>query len=265
MTRPQDDQTEPDAELMAYVDGALSPEEAARVEGRLLADHDLRLKVEAWRRQRDLVAEAARQADALPDNLRILALERELARRLQARRRRAIVLGPQLRQFAAGIAIFAAGWASHALLQTPDRLLAQGYPGYVDMALSAHLAELHPPQAMVRFDGEDIEAALAWMSDQMQMQIESPRLDRLGYRVISARLETGGEVPVAHFVYRNAQDDPVTVSIAPHPEGKPAHKLRVARAGDHGLAYWSEGAFDYSVLAAADPALLTSLAAAVRN
>jgi len=265
MPRLRDDPSAPDPEVMAFVDGALPPGDMDRIAARLAGDPDLRARVATWQRHRDLIAQAGRAADALPVNLRIVALERELARRLGARRRRAMLTGPWLRQVAAGVALFAAGWASHALLPSSQRFLAPAYPGYVEAALSAHHAQLGPIPVATRFDGHEIEAALAWMSEQMQLQLDSPRLDRLGYQVISARLDSGGPVPVAHFVYRDAQGETVTVSVAPHPQGTPSHALRVARAGGQSLAYWSEGPFDYSVVATADPGRLITLAAAVRD
>lgn len=265
MPRIRETEALPDPELMAYVDGALPPEEMAQVQARIMADPELRVRVDAWTRQRDLIAAAARAADERPVDLRIVALERELARRLQKRRWRMALHAPRLRQIAASLVIFAAGWGTHAMVQSSGTMLASAYPGYVEAALLTHSAEARPVATQVSFGSDEIEAALAWMSEQMQLQIDSPRLDRLGYQVISARLDTSGTLPVAHFIYRDTEGETVTVSVAPHPRGTPAIPLRVTRAGSQALAYWSDGAYDYSVVAATDLGMMTTLAAAVRN
>lgn len=109
------------AELMAFIDGALTPDRMARVQARLATDPELGDRARSWAQQRDLIARAARQADALPDRVPIRALEQALARRLKARRWRAFLIGPQLRQVVTGAALFAAGFATHALLIAPDR------------------------------------------------------------------------------------------------------------------------------------------------
>lgn len=254
-----------DMELMAYVDGTLPPEDMARVEARLARDPEARDGVAQWRHFDNLLHESARSADTLPPNLKIAALERQLAARLERRRMRAFLLGPRLRQLAASVAIFAAGWGAHAFYGTGSSMMAELPPGFVGPTLAGHYAYVHAAHQRAEFGGDQMTEALAWLSNEMQQRIESPRLERLGYEIDSARLVVVDNEPYAIFYYRNAEDERVTVSMTPRRATQPDYVFRVARFEDDRMAYWSGDQLNYTVVASGGADTLTSLAAAVQE
>ncbi len=254
-----------DIDLMTYVDGTLPPEKMAEVEARLSRDAEARDAVAQWRHFDNLIHDAARAADTQPADLRIEALERQLAQKLQRRRWRATLLGPGLRQIAASVVLFAAGWGAHALYDRGPSLTSAAYPGFVGQTLAGHYAYMHAAHQRAEFGGENMDEALAWLSDQMQQRIDSPQLERLGYRVESARLIVVDEEPVAVFYYRNPEDERVTVSMTPRRASQPDYALRVARVEDERMAYWSSGRLNYAVVTSGDGTSVTSLAAAVER
>lgn len=263
----QSDHKDPalDPDLIAYADGALEPERMAEVEARLARDPEAREAVAQWRHFDNLINTAAGAADARPANLRIAALERELAAKLQRRRLRAALFGPGIRRLAASVVIFAAGWGAHSVYDTQTTRMAGTYPGFIQPTLSGHYAYLHNAQQRAEFSGDRMPEALDWLSEQMQMRIDSPKLERLGYQIESARLVMAGDQPLAVFYYRNAEGERVTVSMTPRHEAPPVQGLRMASFEGERVAYWSSGPLHYAVVASTSAAGLTSLAAAVED
>lgn len=254
-----------DPDLIAYADGLLSPEDAAKVEARLAHDSQARDAVASWRHHDNLLHGFARAADDLPANLKIAQLERDLARKLQKRRLRVMFLGPGLQRFAAGLVLFVAGWWGHALYVGPLSNMATSYPEFVGPTLAAHYSYTLAAHDPVEFDGHDIEQALVWMSDKMQQKIDSPKLERLGYQIETARLITTGDQPVAVFYYRNQDDERVTVTMTPRGMTQPRFSLRLADTDAGAMAYWSRDGLYYSVVANGNKASLMTLAAAVEQ
>jgi len=264
MTTPEARDPALDVELMAYADGTLDPGRRVEVEARLARDAEARDAVAQWRHFDNLIRQTGRAADELPANLRIEALERQLAARLQRRRWQAALMGPRMRQVAASVAIFAAGWGAHALYGAGDALVGHSHPGFVQSTLDGHLSHVLASQQRAEFAGDDMTEALEWLSAQMQRKIDSPKLERLGYRVESARLIVVDDAPVAVFYYRNAEDERVTVSMTPQHATQPHYALRMAKVQDDRMAYWTADAMHYTVVAKTDAARITALAAAVQ-
>lgn len=265
MTKAEDRDPALDIDLMAYVDGTLPPERMAEIEARLAHDAGSRDAVAQWRHFDNLIHAAARRADAQPADLRIAALERELAGKLQRRRWRAILQGPGLRQMAASVVIFAAGWGAHALYQESPLRKAAAYPAFVEHTLTGHYAYLQAASQRAAFSGDEMAEALAWLSEQMQQRIESPRLELLGYQAESARLTTVNDELVAVFYYRNPEGERVTVSMTPRRPAQPEYTLRLARQRGERMAYWTGGRLNYTVVTSSDATPITTLAAAVER
>ncbi len=249
-----------DPDLQAYVDGRLSPEAAAEVEARLADDAAARTATASWRHHRNLIRAAAEAMDTGPENIRTAALERELARRLAARRIRGLFHSPRLRQLAASAAIFAIGWFSH---DAYGQLSQQDRPGYVSEALAAHKIFAYDTLRPVEFRPGEMEAALEWLSDKMDRKLASPQLDALGLEVVGARLVGTSEGPAGLFVYQDQNGERLSVVLAAHAPEKPVAPLRVMSEGEQSVAFWSDEALDYAVLGRHSSALLTRVAAAV--
>ncbi|TQM94158.1 anti-sigma factor family protein [Roseinatronobacter monicus] len=265
----QDTNTEQDLglddDLLAYVDGTLSPEKMAQVEARLARDPEARAATASWRHHDNLIREMAQTADDLPTNMRIAALERELAAKLQARKRRAFLMGPALGRIAASVLIFTAGWGAHGLFSSSSQLRGAEYPQFVSATLTGHYALQYASKQQAEFQPEELDMALDWMSERMQRKIDSPKLERLGYEVESARLVSADSGPLAIFHFRDGQGERVTVSITPHAPDKADYALRVVQMDTDSMAYWTDAGLDYSIIGEVDVGRITTLAAAVRD
>ena len=254
-----------DDDLMAYVDGHLPPEKMAEVEARLARDPEARAATASWRHHDNLIRQMAQTADDLPANMRIAALERELAAKLQARKRRALLMGPTLGRIAASVLIFAAGWGAHGYFGSASHMTGAQYPQFVSATVIGHQAIQQASVQQAEFQPDDLDAALDWMSAQMQRKIDSPKLDRLGYEVESARLLATESGPLAIFHYRDEDGERVTVSITPHSPDQADYKFRVVRLDTESMAYWTHAGLDYSVIGDVGTGRITTLAAAVRD
>ncbi len=254
-----------DMDLLAYVDGTLDATRVADVEARLARDPEAREAVAQWRHYDNVIHEAAQAADTLPANLRIGALERQLAARLNRRRWRSALLGPGLQRIAASVVLFGAGWWAHGLFSPEAPLRTQSYPAYVESTLAGHEAHVFAAHLGVEFSGDNMDEALAWLSAQMQQKIDSPELEGLGYRVESARLITTGDRPVAVFYYRNPEEQRITVSMSPRHATEPGQTLHLARTRNGQMAYWSGETLHYAVVGGSNVAEITTLAAAIER
>jgi len=258
--------TEPDPaldpDLHAYVDGKLSPERAAAIEAQLADDPARRDAVAAWMRDRDLIREAA--SGDHPTDLRTELLARELGRKVRARRVRTSLMQPAVKQIAASILIFAAGWGGHALYLPDSPGSDQAEPTYVVQAtlLGTTLAD----GRVQEFDVSDarMQASLDWVSDQMQRKIESPKLDQLGLKVIGGRLVQGENGPLAQFTYQTEGDRQIIVSMTPHPDSEPSYPYAVRSVYGQSVAYWTSDGMDFSITGETDVKRLSILASALR-
>ncbi len=266
MTTHQETGIDLDPELMAYVDGQLSPDKVKAVEARLARDAEAREAVAQWRHFDNLLHDYAGTMDQSPANLKIAALERELAAKLKKQNRRALLIGGGWQRMAAGLVLFVAGWASHGIYTAgSDRMMANTMPYFVTPTLAGHAAHTLAAYEDTEFDGANMASALDWMSAKMQYKIESPKLDRLGYQVESARMIMVDDHPVAVFYYRNPENERVTVSLTPRHEDQSAYALRVVDVNEGVMAYWSSDALHYTIVANEPRGTITTLAAAVQD
>ncbi|MDM7459633.1 MAG: hypothetical protein P3W94_009875 [Paracoccus sp. (in: a-proteobacteria)] len=254
-----------DSDLMAYIDGTLPPEKLSVIEARLARDAQAREAVAQWRHFDNLLRDYAAQADMQPTNIKIAALERELARKLKKRQRRVLWLGQGVRRLVASVAIFVAGWGGHAYYSATIAANAFAHPSFMAPTLAGHQTYLYATTGAVEYGGDEIEAALDWMSKQMQRKIDSPKLERLGYQVQSARLIVVDEQPLALFYYRNPDNETVTVSMTPRHLTQPHYAFRVADIANHKTAYWSSNGLNYAVVSDDASVPLSTLAAAVQD
>lgn len=246
-----------DPELHGLVDGQLGPAEAAAAEERLERDPELRARVEAWARHRDLIREAADAMEPGTVNLKTSVLERELARQLSRRSWQSRLTGVGMRRVAAGIALFVAGWGAHGL--TGSGGVSLPYPGYVAEGIGAHQVFAYDAMRPVEFTPEASEVALDWISAKLQRKVSDPTLDALGLTLVGSRLQGTREGPLAQFIYEDAAGNRFSLIMAPHPEGTPAEALKYASAGDERVGYWSDAAFDYAITARASDAEIEAM------
>lgn len=249
-----------DPDLQAYVDGQLSPEEAARVEARLAAEPGAREASAEWRHHRNLIRSAADALDTGPASLRTAALERELLSRMRRRQVSTLLLGRGLGRAAAMVALVAFGWLAN---DGYSQLVASGQSSYAMDAAKAHALFASDSVRPVEFRRDQMDVALAWLSDKLEYKLESPVLDRLGLEVIGARLIDTSTGPAALFVYEGATGERFSVAMAPNPDAGRNQPFRIVRVNGGDVAYWRGAEYEYAVVGGAPAGLLTTIAAAI--
>lgn len=118
--------------------------------------------------------------------------------------------------------------------------------------------------AVERIDvsADGIESSLDWMSAQMQRKIESPKLDEMGWRVVSGHLVRGDDGPLATFTYETGDNSQITVIMSAHPDEQPDYPFQVRSVSGTSVAYWTRDGVDYAVTGEQDVSRLVSLARA---
>ncbi len=248
--------TEPDDhDLLAYVDGRLTPDEAAKVEARLARDPEAAAAVQAFIEQNELIRSAADTLEPQAADLRTAALERKLADRLSGRR---WAMPVWLRQTAAAVVLVCAGWFAHGQFQFiggGDQL-----PGYVAEAIGAHGVFGEDRFRPVEFPAEASETVVQWASTKLGHEVRIPTLDALGLELIGSRLLGTAEGPLLYLIYEDAFANRLSVFVAPHPPEQPEYKFRLASVSDTTVGYWSDGALDYALVAATSDVQITAIA-----
>jgi anti-sigma factor RsiW len=253
------DQRYDEFELQAYVDGELSPEEAAAFEERLAENAEQAAAVEAYFEQNRLIREAAdAMTPAMTVDLRTARLERQLAQRLAAQSR-SWRLPPWLRQAAAAVVLLGAGWIAHGQYAALD----DQPPGYVAEAVGAHRFFADDAFRPVEFSAEASEAALEWAVAKLDRPIAIPTLDPLGLMLVGSRLHGSAEGPFAQFVYEDVEGNRLSLIVAPHPPHLPAYDFTLARFDGTAVGYWSDDILDYALVAETNQTQIEAIAAEI--
>lgn len=239
-----------DLAIHAYVDGQLTPEEAAAIEARLATCPEEAAAAEAYLDQIRRIGEAADALAPATTDLRTAALERALARRL-AERPGARRAGPRwqvpawARQAAAAVVLVGAGWFAHGQYAALDA----SPPGYVAEAVGAHRVFAQDLLRPVEFSPEASDVALQWASAKFGHPVVLPALDPLGLDFVGSRLHGTAEGPIAQFIFEDEGGNRLSVIVAPHPPETPAYAFTLASYADTRVGYWSDAALDYAVVA----------------
>lgn len=222
-----------DIELHAYVDGQLDPERRARVEERLRGDPDAAARVDAYRRQNEL--------------LRAL-FDPALAEPAPAAGRRARQPGGWLRHVATAAALLAAvalGWFARGVGTIPP---AEA-PSLAARAAVAHVTYVPEVLHPVEVGAQQEDHLVGWLSKRLGSPVRAPRLGDAGFRLVGGRLLPGEDRPAAQFMYEDAQGRRLTLYLANNPEEGRETAFRYAREGNVSVFYWVDGAFGYALSA----------------
>jgi anti-sigma factor RsiW len=231
---PDRKQVAPSAdELNAYVDGALSPTEASRVEAYLATHAAEASRVDSYRRQDAklrTVFDPLRSENPPPE---LAALSATLSKNLVRHRRIRDVA-----RYAAVVALCVSAAAA-------GRWSADVVPGSDDSSVMAQsriatdayrLVTTHPDQKNA-LDETATPAQLGdWLGDG-DSKIHIPRLQLLGYHQIGGQVLPTGAGPAVQLIYNDEKKGPFSLYVARAPDcvrGKP----RYTRDGDLSLMSW---------------------------
>jgi anti-sigma factor RsiW len=239
--------------LHAYVDGALAPERRDDVEAYLRANPEAARRVEAYRRQNQLLRSAL---DPMLDEPVPPTLQPS---HVGVRR------APWLRYSGIAAAVLAAGVLGWTLRgeqpQQPRRvdfaaMLAQ-------RAVTAHLVYtpevLHPVEVGARQE----EHLVGWLSKRLGVRVRAPHLGSAGFQLVGGRLLPGEDRPAAQFMYQDAQGHRLTLYVATNAHDARQTAFRYVNEDNVSTFYWIEGKLGYALSGELDRERLLGVAEAV--
>ena len=220
-------------ELNAYVDGALAPAQASRVEAYLATHPAETARLESYRRQDARLRTAfdpLRPENPPPE---LAALSAKLSKNLTRHRHMRDVA----RYAAVGVLCVSAAAAG--------RWSADVVPGLADSTVMAQsriatdayrLVTAHPDQKN-SLDQSATPAELGdWLGDG-DSKIHIPRLQLLGYRQIGGQVLPTGAGPAVQLIYNDEKKGPFSLYVARAPDCLRS-KPRYTRDGDLSLMSW---------------------------
>ena len=240
-----------EAELHAYVDGALTPARSAEVEAYLSEHPDDAARIAAYREQ---VAALRREYD--PALKEPLPLRFELPRRAAA---------PQLLRYAgiaAGFALgVAVGWQLHAY-NSDKQAESSSWARRAAIAHVVYSPEVRHPVEV----GADQEAHLvAWLSKRLGSPLKVPHLGSLGYGLVGGRLLPGDRGPVAQFMYQDGKGQRLTLYVRVNPDDSRETAFHFAQERGIGVFYWLDRKLGYALSGAVDRGELQRVANAIHE
>ncbi|UCG96012.1 MAG: anti-sigma factor [Burkholderiales bacterium] len=231
--RPMDD-----AQLHAYVDGALSDAERAAVEAHLAAHPDDAARVSAYRAQNQALHRAF---DAVLDEPHSIGIDTG-----------GRASGPRWRWAAALAATFIGGAVLGALLHAgwQDQRAGVAAVAIARQAALAHVAYVPEVRHPVEVAASDEQHLVTWLSKRLDAQVRAPSLLSAGYQLLGGRLlppaGEAGQAPVALFMYENAQGRRLSLLVRREPSGSDT-AFRFARQGATNVFYWVDGPLGYAL------------------
>jgi anti-sigma factor RsiW len=219
-----------EAELHAYVDGALPEGDRAGIEAWLASHPEDAERLRAYAEQ-----------NALLRSFYNPVLEEPVPAKLLAVRPRAWW------GYAAAAGILALGiglgWFVRGVFITP-----QVVP--VPLARQAAIAHVvYSPEVRhpVEVTADEEEHLVRWLSKRLGTALKAPKLAPLGYELVGGRLLSGPQGPVAHFMYQDARGQRLTLYVS-RQRGEPRDTaFRFSQEERVSVFYWVDGNFGYAL------------------
>ena len=219
-----------EAELHAYVDGALPEGDRAGIEAWLVSRPEDAERVRAYAEQNTLLRSFYNPVLEEPVPAKLLAV------RPRAWWGYAAAAGI----FALGIGL---GWFVRGVFITP-----QVVP--VPLARQAAIAHVvYSPEVRhpVEVTADEEEHLVRWLSKRLGTALKAPKLAPLGYELVGGRLLSGPQGPVAHFMYQDARGQRLTLYVS-RQRGEPRDTaFRFSQEERVSVFYWVDGNFGYAL------------------
>lgn len=241
-----------EAELHAYVDGALPPARASEVEEYLAEHPEDAARVAAYR---DQLVILHREFDAVLDEPVPSRVGTSRTVRLGAAWRYAAV--------AAGFSLLgiALGWQLHAM-KSERAIETSSWPRRAAIAHVVYSPEVRHPVEV----GADQEAHLvAWLSKRLGAPLKVPQLGAVGYSLVGGRLLPGERGPVAQFMYQDGKGQRLTLYIRVNPDERRETAFQFAQERGIGVFYWLDRRLGYALSGEIDKPELLRIATAVHR
>ena len=241
-----------EAELHAYVDGALSVARSAEIEEYLAGHPEDAARVAAYREQ---LAALRREFNPV--------LDEPLPRRLQVPRGSWMRWLPRVAAVMAWITLGGAiGWQLHAYNSTSSSSEGTAWARRAAIAHAVYSPEVRHPVEV----GADQEAHLvAWLSKRLGTQLKVPHLGNLGYSLVGGRLLPGERGPVAQFMYQDGKLQRLTLYVRINPDERSESAFLFAQEQGVGVFYWLDRKLGYALSGAVDKGELLRVATAIHG
>jgi anti-sigma factor RsiW len=234
-------------DLHAYVDGALDPVRRLQVEAWLAAHAEDAQRVADWTEQN-------RALHAVFDSVLNEPLPLDLVRAAAGHSR----MTPRWRGIAAAIVLVATGASGFFIgRQSVEPVLIAALPR--DAAL-AHVVYSPEQRHPVEVDAAHAEHLTAWLSKRLGTQLAAPDFTTQGFELLGGRLLSGGEGPVAQFMYEDAGGQRVTLYVRRTRDQSDTTAFRHARENDVEVFYWIDQEMGYALSGKIEHASMQRLA-----
>jgi anti-sigma factor RsiW len=253
-------------DLLALVDGRLTPERTARVEA-FLADHpEAAARVADHRAQRDALRArlAFKAEEPIPARLRVAAIAEDIrTARRRARSRRLSALAATVAWLAVGGLV---GWQGRGLVdRAPGGDVVQAAGGtLVGEAFAAHrvyVSEvLHPVEVAATQEAH----LVSWLSKRLGHPLRAPDLSALGYRLMGGRLLPAGAGAAALFMYEDPSGARLTLHARNGESGETAFRFAEDGAGSSAF-FWKDRGLGYVLVGELDRTRLLAVAEVVHR
>ena len=220
--------------LHAYVDNEVSNEQRGEIEQALRTGHDLALKVESWRRQRDLLKQSydGVLAEPLPPSL-IATL----------RAGGGISARPYLAMAAAIALVLFGGLSGWFLAQETGQMQVAGIARDVLSAHQIYATDIRHP---VEVKADEKEHLQAWLSKRIGTPFTVPDLTPEGYKLLGGRLMAAGERPAALLMYEDAKANRISILLTSQ-DGDSETAIHIEQRGRLIACYWRDGKLAFAV------------------
>jgi anti-sigma factor RsiW len=217
-----------DADLNAYADGQLAPEQMAAVEAALARDPELAMRVAHYRAQSGLLRDALDPvlAESIPE--RLLAAASTAALQEPSLVRRWGI--PSLAAAATLILGVGLGWFGR------DAMIERaGTPTTFARSVAyAHALYAADPRRPVEVWAAEEKNLVSWLTKRLGFKVYAPDLNGFGYALVGGRLVAGNEFPTALFMYENADKERLSLQV----RKQSAHRRsRAAPSGETAFRY----------------------------
>ncbi len=240
-----------DDALHAYVDGELSPERRSAFEARLAEIPELSNRVTDYNAQIDMLHTLYDPilSEPVPASLEL---------------KRTPLLGPWVRRIAAAFLIIivggVAGWMLRGQLDGARLSAGQNLVRSAIIAHSVFTPEVRHP---VEVTAEEEAHLVKWLSKRLKAPLKAPLLLDSGFALVGGRLLSGGNGPVAHFMYESEPGQRLTLYVKRRAEGSHETAFRYVHEDSIGAFYWIDDVLSYAIVAELDKDALLAISRTV--
>lgn len=242
-----------EAELHAFVDGRLTPDERAAVQARLDADPAAAAQVREWQEQREALQglHAGLLDEPVPPALLAAAQQFDHRSSRLGRWQRWGGMAASL------VLAFGIGWGSHGQWRAQQEVAgspaarARLVSTFGREAMVAHAVFSPEVRHPVEVEAEQQQHLVQWLSKRLNRPLKVPNLGQQGYELVGGRLLPGEKGARAQFMYQNPGGERITLyigaldaSATPRP-GETA--FRFTSQGDLATFYWVDDGFGYAL------------------